>query len=351
MGNSARFAALNTKIQSMRGELLNLTDYERLLEMNSTKEIAHYLNENTIYHEVLKDRNLKEIHRGDLEIILRNQGLKRLQKLTDFMEKEYRDFLKAILFRYEVENVHILLRGISQGRPVSDIRSKLFRLNSYLNIDFETLLHLGSIEEVVERFQGSILEDAFRNVTAEDVQTREFHIEMNTDYVYFENLMKKAEKLSSQDRQIALEVIGWFVDLINSQWIYRAKLNYNISDEEILNYTLRGGRKLSFNTMKTLIYSTNFREEFKEFFQKKYRGLKEDSVVYDQRVMYRYLMMKLAKLSKSYPMSLASLMEFIHAQEYENLNMITVIEGAKYKQLDKWQYMIPTTAKMRKESR
>lgn len=351
MGNSARFAALNTKIQSMRGELLNLTDYEQLLEMNSTAEITHYLHENTVYHDALKDRNLKEIHRGELEIILRNHSLKRLQKLTDFMEKEYRDFLKAILFRYEVENIHILLRGISQGRPVSDIRSKLFRLNSYLDIDFESLLHMKSIEEVVERFRGSILEDAFRNVTAEDVKTREFHIEMNMDYVYFENLIKKAEKLSKQDEEIALEIISWFVDLINSQWIYRAKLNYIISDEEILNYTLRGGKKLSFNTMKDLVYSPNFREEFTEFFRRRYRGLAEGSVVYDQRLMYRYLMVKLAKLSKAHPMSLASLMEFVHALEYENLNMIAVIEGAKYKQLEKWQYMIPTTAKMRKEGR
>lgn len=349
MGNTARFSALNTKLRAMKTQLLSMRDYEALFALSSTVEISRYLCDNTVYREILKDRSLKDIHRGELEILLRNHGIERLQGLENFMEKEYRDFLKAILFRYEVENLHILLRGVSQARPAADIRSKLFHIRSYLDIDFESLLYSKTVEEVIERFEGSILEAALRNVTAEDVQTREFHIEMNTDYVYFENLIRKAEKLSKEDRDIALEVIGLFVDVINGGWIYRAKLNYSISDEEILNYSLQGGDRLTFNVMKQLVYSANFVEDFEDFFRKKYRGLDEDSVVHDQRFMDRYIMKRLMALNQNHPMSIAALMEFVHSLEYENLNMITVIEGAKYNQADKWEYLIPTSSKMRKE--
>lgn len=349
MGNTARFSALNTKLRAMKAQLLGMSDYEALFALGSTVEISRYLHDNTVYREVLKDRNLKDIHRGELEILLRNHGIERLQGLGSFMEKEYRDFLKAILFRYEVEDLHVLLRGISQARPVEDIRSKLLRVRSYLDIDFDSLVNLRTVEEVIERFEGSILEAALRNVTVEDVQTREFHIEMNTDYVYFENLIQKAEKLSKEDRDIAFKVIGFFVDVINGGWIYRAKLNYSISDEEILNYSLRGGSELSFNVMKQLVYSPNFVEDFEEFFKRKYRGLNKERMIHDQRFMDRYVMKKLIALNQNHPMSLAGLLEFVHSLEYENLNMITVIEGAKYNQADKWEYLIPTSSKMRKE--
>lgn len=351
MGSAGRFSALNTKIQSMRGDLLQQQDYEQMFQLNSTREIAQYLYSDTVYRDSLKDSNLKEIHRGELEILLRNDEVKRIQKLSYYLKKEYKDFLKAILFRYEVENVQILLRGIGQSRPVSDIESKLFAIQSYLDLDYKQILRCTSIDEVISFFQGTILEDAFRNVTEEDIKTREFHIEMNTDYAYFLNLSQKAEKLEREDREIAETIIGLFVDLINFQWIYRAKLNYTLMDEEILNYTLQDGNKLTFKKMKDLIYSSNFEEQFKELFSKTYKGLEHIELVNDQRAMHKYLICKLNEIAKDHPMSIAALMEYIHLVEYENLNMIAVVEGAKYKEADKWQYIIPTTAKMRREGR
>ncbi len=352
MGSASKFSALNTKIQSMRGDLLQQQDYEQLFRLNSTREIAQYLYNNTIYREALKDMNLKEIHRGELEIKIRNYGVSRVHSLSFYLKKEYKDLLKAILFRYEVENVQVILRGLSQKRPIQDIKKTLYDTKSYLNLDYDLLLRSESVDEFILHFQGTILEDAFRNVTKEDVKKREFHIEMNVDYVYFLNLIQKAEKLDKEDRDIVTSIVGAFIDFTNGQWIYRAKKNYKLSDEEILNYTLKGGAKLSFNKMKDMIYSNNFETQFKEFFDKSYRGmLEKDEYIYGQRMMSQYLSKKMKEVSKKHPMSIAPLIEYVRLLEYENLNIVTVVESAKYKEADKWKYMIPTTTEMRKEGR
>ena len=139
MGSASKFSALNTKIQSMRGDLLQQQDYEQLFRLNSTREIAQYLYNNTIYREALKDANLKEIHRGELEIRIRNYGVDRVRSLSFYLKKEYKDLLKAILFRHEVENVQVILRGLSQKRPIQDIKKNLYDTKSYLNLDYDRL--------------------------------------------------------------------------------------------------------------------------------------------------------------------------------------------------------------------
>ena len=119
-----------------------------------------------------------------------------------------------------------------------------------------------------------------------------------------------------------------------------------------MNYTLKGGMKLSFNKMKDMIYSNNFDTQFKEFFDKSYRGmLEKDEYIYGQRMISQYLSKKMKEISKKHPMSIAPLIEYVRLLEYENLNIVTVVESAKYKEADKWKYIIPTTTEMRKEGR
>ena len=49
--------------------------------------------------------------------------------------------------------------------------------------------------------------------------------------------------------------MGLKIDLLNVQWIYRAKKYYEVSPEQMLIYSLPGGEKLSFGRLKKLCYS------------------------------------------------------------------------------------------------
>ncbi|GKT24577.1 ATPase, V0 complex, c/d subunit like protein, partial [Aduncisulcus paluster] len=54
MGSVKRFAAINTKIRALEGQLLNNADYDALLDMSNLGEMVSYLKKRTTYEEDLE---------------------------------------------------------------------------------------------------------------------------------------------------------------------------------------------------------------------------------------------------------------------------------------------------------
>jgi len=63
--------------------------------------------------------------------------------------------------------------------------------------------------------------------------------------------------------ETAKDIFGYKIDLENIQWIYRAIKYYNISSEEMLVYSLQGGKKITYNRLKALSYAKT-QEEFRQ---------------------------------------------------------------------------------------
>ncbi len=349
MPDPYRFTALNTKIRALKKSVLQESDYVNMMKLDSTQEIAHYLNDSTIYRSILNDYNIKDLHRRDLEYLVHNFSISRWNGLVHFLAFEYRELFKALLFYYEVCNVNIILRGIGRNRPREDTRRKINRVHAYLDVDYDKLLSLNSIDEFINQFKNTVIEEPLYNVTLDDVRTKEFHIEMNLDYVYFSNLFQTIEKIPKEDRKCAQKIIGIFVDLNNFQWIYRGKVHFSLTDEEVLNYTLRGGLKFSFHKMKDIIYSNNFKEEFFKTLEDKYPGMFKSNYMLNPRKMQQYYMGVLQKESQKNPHGIAPLFEFFRIMEYEYYNIITMIESTKYKPKNPWDYIIPTFGRVREE--
>ena len=54
MKDDSNHISLITKIRAMESKLLNSTDYNNLHSMNNIREIFSYLQEKTIYHNILE---------------------------------------------------------------------------------------------------------------------------------------------------------------------------------------------------------------------------------------------------------------------------------------------------------
>jgi V/A-type H+-transporting ATPase subunit C len=68
-----------------------------------------------------------------------------------------------------------------------------------------------------------------------------FPLEVALDLNYWRKLWQDARHLSGQDQKQALRVVGSLIDMNNLMWVIRYRVYHNLSEEELINYTLPFG--------------------------------------------------------------------------------------------------------------
>lgn len=334
MGNASKYSALNTKIQAMNSKLLSSKDYETLMNFTSEKEIGNYLKHDTRYAQVFSEYSIDKLKRWEFELILKKQMLIEIEKLSKYLDYDSKNFIDIAFMRAEVEDIKLILRAISRKEDLMDLPQHFLHDKRHEKISFDKLLSKNNLFDLVDEFKGTIYEDAFRSITEEDLKLREFHAEMNLDSIYFRQLRKKSEKLSVEDKKIIDSVVGLNIDLTNIQWIYRAVKYYDLMNEEIFNYTLLGGKTLNLRKIKELIYSDDVMSKT-ILFMKNY-GIEIDPKddKYLQVNINRYLLKFINKSNMNNPMTIVKLIKYMHDIEYEAMDIITILEGVRYKTKD-----------------
>ena len=91
------------KARSMLGEQLSAQDYEELLHKRSVAEIAAYLKNGTSYAHALKDVRENNIHRGQLEDLLRRESFRKSMKLYRYSESKQQQYYKLHMQQIEID--------------------------------------------------------------------------------------------------------------------------------------------------------------------------------------------------------------------------------------------------------
>lgn len=330
MGSIGRFSALNTKIKAMKPGLVSDRNYRELEELVSEREIARYLHDNTRFKTVFSSYNIENLKRWEIELIILREIIIDFNKLRSFLDGNYRKFIDALLFRYEVRDLKLVLRALyREEEQPEDLREHMMHDRSKEHIDFDKLLNLDHVADLMRLVKGTIFEEAFISIGDEDISKIEFHLDMVLDAIYFRKLLGSTEYMAKEDREIIRESVALMIDLLNLQWIYRAKNYHQILDEELINYTLLGG-SIGFKQLKKIIYASDYNEQIRLASKKIGFDFQMADDEYMQVQIYRFYLGKLAKNAKQKPVSIAPLMHFVNKIEYETKDIISIIEGVRY---------------------
>jgi V/A-type H+/Na+-transporting ATPase subunit C len=71
-----------------------------------------------------------------------------------------------------------------------------------------------------------------------------FPLEVALDLNYWRKLWSQVSRLSGLDRTMALRVIGSLIDMNNLMWAIRYRVYHQLSEEELINYTLPFGYRV-----------------------------------------------------------------------------------------------------------
>jgi V/A-type H+-transporting ATPase subunit C len=330
--NITVFAAVNAKIKAMEGGLLKDEDYESLLRLESVTEVARYLKEKTAYSEVLANIHPENIHRGMLENLVKQNMVKNIDKIIHYFTDDYKGFVKTLYAKYEIEDLKGIARAVYNGEDGLDFKGSVF-IGKYSRLDKDKIFEAKSIRDIILALRGSEFYKFLMPLVDGNITENMFRFEMTLDMSYYTLLQRGWSKLSKGDMDILKQAQGTIADLLNIQWIYRGIKFYRLSPEELLNYTINIGYRLSFNLLKTLCYASSLDEFFGIVKDTRYSFMfKEDETtdIYMERRLERHIYFELKALVRNHNLSIINAFAFIIFLEFEVRDIIAMVEAIRY---------------------
>lgn len=332
MGSVKRFAAINTKIRALEGRLLTSQDYENLLDMSTLSEMVSYLKNKTSYVDHLEAIEPESAIIDHLELVFRKILFMRIETFIHYFVDEYRKLVKVLFMRYEVEDLKLFIRAIERGQDIESLLDHMVILGVTKTLDYKRLSQSRTLEDLIDALEGTPYQDIISYYMDEPLKRRIFYMEMNLDRYYFKALNKQVMKLDKSDREPLQEILGKNTDILNLQWIYRGRKFYGLSSEELLNYTLLGGHKLSYKALKDLCYAPSLEDALSYIKESPYGFLvkSEGFEVFMELNMERYIYDAFMHLKKTNHMNIIESMVYMHQMEYEIRDLFTIFEAKRY---------------------
>lgn len=239
--------ALNAKILKMYSDFLVYQDFVNMAEGEDVRFCLNYLKEKK-FPNIDSFSDIYEI-----EEFLEDYRKRQIKKLQGFLPGKYSDFIKAYLERDKVEKIVKILRSLRMHKEP--------RVEKLVIGGREIPFKEETFESFIDNLRDTPYYDYMKNYRSSSDEDALFSIEMNLDKYYYINLTESIKSLSKKDRDEFKEIFGVKIDLLNIIWIYRAKKYYDISPEEIFNFTIFGG---NYTSEKLLHLSYLEEEEFEE---------------------------------------------------------------------------------------
>lgn len=263
MNPNMAFYAVNTKIVTKKGRILDSKDWNKFIESTSLEQLTELLKSNIEFGKVFEEVSLSDSDRINLETLISRFRKIEIENLLHYFSGDYKEFLKTFLMEEEIKDLSLILRMLSRDESLEGIKERFVHSDLFATLNFDDLMSVKSIEQLTKKLKGTIYFNGLRNLTSEDALKREFHIEMKLYVALYKALFDAASKLDKEDMKAAKEIIGLKIDLLNIQWIFRAIKYYSIKSEEIFIYSLEGGRKIGYDKLRNLCYSKSL-DEFKK---------------------------------------------------------------------------------------
>ncbi|MCX7773236.1 MAG: V-type ATPase subunit [Clostridia bacterium] len=329
-----KYGALSGKTRAMFGKLLDAENYKELMQKKNVGEIVSYLKYDTHYNAILADIDEASIHRSHLENLLKRDLINDFAKLLKFTTGELKRFVRVLYLKIEIESLKLIFRVFEAGHTEQSVlEDSLLFLASYDKLNIPKLALSRNIEEFLQGLKGTDYYEVLRPYASENYVTRLFSMEMALDLYYFRTVQTIYKKqLSARDIEIMKDFVCPEIDIFNIFWIYRAKTYYKIDKEVIQSYVIKQRHKLNKSSIESLVHAKDI-EDFNRIIQDTPYGFlfEGQNAIMLEHSYDEYIYRLHRRRFRLEPFSIASVVSYLRLKEIEISNIISVIEGIRYK--------------------
>lgn len=333
--STTSFAVL-AKARSKYGKHLTERDYASILACQSVAEVMLYLKSHTHYASALAEVNERDVHRGRLEMLLRQDQFYEFDSLCRYDSSMSEGFSKYVVEKTEVEQIIRFLILLNSNSTEKFIFQFPAFFAKHTSLDINKLANARDYEEFLNALSGSAYYDILKIYKPDQKDMLPVSDMENKLYAYvlgnmLELIKKKAK---GTERQELLQMFHTINDYSIFSKILRLKKYYNLSPEVIRTNLLPEYCDLSPKIIDKMCAAESSAEVFK-IMQSKGCGRLISKIGYtyasdiSPRVQYR-----LAKKNIHFSNNPSVVMiSYMFLAETELMNIICLIEGIRY-QLD-----------------
>lgn len=333
MGNLLLYSGLTTKIRAMQKNFLDENAFREIVELPGIPQAVAYLKQIPSYEDIFASCDESTLHRGMIENMLRSAIYRDFTKLYRFSNPSQRHFLTLYFRRYEVLLIKKCLNNIFDRRNISlnlSAFGDFFQKHSKLNLS--ELTASGTIEEFLSSLQGT---DYYRPLNAVRVSAHctLFDYETALDLFYFGSIWKLKDKiLKKNDLKEITAAYGHKFDLLNLQWIYRAKTYYHMAPADIYMLLIPANYKLSTGDISALAEAETA-DAFHSLLAKTYYAKHWEEFSPDNlEALYSEVMhWILSTQSRKDPYSIITIYSYLYHREHEVKRLTIALECVRYR--------------------
>lgn len=332
MGNLLKYSGIVTKLRAMEAKLLKPENFEEIANLHSVPEVVSYLKENSSYTFVLDDLDESRLHRGDIEKVLIGQLYYDYARIYRFCGLEQRKFLRLYVKRYETDLINYCLRiVINHYAEPFDLNYKKDFFDKYTQISIDKLITSRTTDELIENLKGTEYYAPLKKLKDNPSVTL-FDYDLTLNQYYFSTMWKNRKKiLKKKELELYTRDCGSKIDLLNVQWIYRAKKYYKMDSADIYSLLVPIQYKIPTDLIKEIVEAPGM-EELEAAMQKTSYARHYD---FNQQLtieqMYTECLDHLYKTDRRQnPYSIAAINTYLFMKEEELKKLTTAMECIRY---------------------
>lgn len=326
------YSGITVKIRAMQAKLLKDGDYEQIASMRSVPEVTEFLKEKPAYEKYLEEMDSTLYHRGNVEKILYQSLFDDYSRIFRFGGPQQKQFLKTYWKRYEVDVINYCLRIVFNHYQIPfDLDYKKEYFDRYSQISIDALVASKNVEELVDNLAGTEYYEPLKKIREMETATL-FDYDMALELYYFTALWKRQKRLlKGKELKLYARDCGTKIDLLNLQWVYRAKKYYHMLPPDIYSLTIPIHYRLSVKEYKTLVETPSLEEFLRQaentWYARKYdfgdgRTMEQ---TYKDCLRHLYLADR-----RQNPYSVASIYTYLYLKEEEIDKLTTALECIRY---------------------
>lgn len=330
---AGNYAYATTRVKARKAFLYPKETYLKLLQMD-LPEISRFIEESK-YKQEIDELATKYSGIDLLELALNLNMAKEMNQIIGFCEGELKLLMSAYLLKWDVWNIKSILRGKNYGATESEIKETFVPAGDLRMQTLTDLIRKNTIADVVDGLNGTLFYKPLYNSLDDFQKTHTLsRMENSLDKIYYANLLALDLPNSKAD-ELFINFIKREIDVTNLRTLFRLK-RQGLELDQIMDYVVPGGAKLSVNDARKLAQAPNFDEFLNMLKEYPYwESLTEAIEKYRQTgslnavevALNKELIGYAEKISHLYPLSICPILGYAIRKNVEVNNIRTIARG------------------------
>lgn len=324
--------AILAKARTMYGHRLTDKDYEDLLACKTVPEVAAYLKNETVYSEILSGLNENNVHRGQLETLLKKKIFYEKVSLARFDMNSEKFLSIYFINRMEIEQIMRCISLLNIGKASEYAYELPVFLEKHTSLNLKAFSGVTSLSELCDILGNTKYAKIIRQFIPQSGEQLDVPKIETALYSYIFDLLFDAinKNTRGKEKKELTALINALIDFRNFVRISRLRISYHTSEEYTKSMLLPYGR-FSKAQINSLLECENSKELMNNL-KATYVGKSLNKAEYNtQSQMVTALNSIYCKKNIRLSVNASVVMlSYVTLSEIELSNIINLIEGTRY---------------------